>query len=224
MREGADTRLADVTIERLNSEGFVVARALVTKGADAGYEIEIEKSIDEFVRCAKNLSVGAIFVQAMTLDEEDFFSDFDSGGGAGTDLRTAERRLRRFEERIGSCWMVETVGFFGNNSLIYRQVEDWFEEFARIREETISLLDDAEEVERDEVRRESDTRRRSAIEAIRALARDVEFHEYIGRRPTQRAVMAYIRETIPDSSLLMRGVMRDEVVKLCDKLVVAGGK
>lgn len=220
--EGVD--LGESAAKRLKAEGFEVFEA--TRGARPDSDF-LFATLSKFVACARELGIRVIFLEAVTFEEGEFYldgalppEDIDDED-AVVDLRDVIERLRAFEGRIGECQLLVLTGCTGSTSISYYEAPQWFAEFDEKRERAIQLSRASSEQAQELRAQEREQRNQEVTTTISKLIDDAQFNDaFSSGRPTQGAIIAYIRTTITGAEELPFSVLRNAANQLRDRILL----
>lgn len=220
----------DELVDKLRSKGFSVFDATRARRPENDFTFE---SIDDFMACAGELGIRVIFIETQQLDEAEFFHDevlaaeYDDDAASdenvddGIDLRNIDGRLRAFEQYIGECQMVLLIGCFGSASISYYQSTEWLGRFEEMREQAAQMVRESSEEAAERLMLERQKKTQEVLTAISRLSDNDAFNETFSlARPTQGAIVAYIRTNIDGSEELQTRVLRDAANQLRDRLLL----
>lgn len=216
--------VATVAIHKLELEGFAVFEASRAKRSDNDFTFD---SLADFMVCARELGIRVIFIEKDTLEEDDFFEDPPDRRSPldpetdSPDLRRVEKQLKAFERHIGEAKLVVATGCAGAVSISYFEAAPWLDEYERLRELAIEQLDASRDEEEEQLEREREEATEEMLARIRALATDQNFRSHFATsRPTQGAIVAYIRTEVDGAAELPARVIRDAANHLRDHLLL----
>ncbi|HUA08867.1 MAG TPA: hypothetical protein VMA98_06295 [Candidatus Acidoferrales bacterium] len=223
------TSVSDHIVDALRAKGFCVFEA--TGPDDKKNDFTLE-SLDEFTTCASELGMRVIFMETQELDEDEFFyedgfigvsgdDDDDDDGSIGVDLRSIDGKLRRFEQYIGQCLMVRLTGCFGGASISFFQPAEWLASFEEMRDRARHKAQESSQEAEERLEEE----RRKNVERLLAMISQLSNSDgfkdaFSSGRPTQGAIVAYIRTTIEGAEELPSGVLRTAANQLRDRLLL----
>ena len=225
-KRGGSADLKAEVIKALKDADLAIIEATRPDKWAPGFDFTIDKDISYFSTCARDLGIKAILLEAQELEEEDFFYEGDSpeefrSEDGRIDLRGVKTKLREFEQYLGSCRLVVLTGCFGSTSISYWDSMDWFVEFQDLRDEAIEqLIAESDETE-ERLEREHQERNNEIMLAIRDLVKGDTFKDTFSRtRPTQAAILAFIRTSVEGAESLPASLLRGEANKLRDRIVL----
>ncbi|HTU70334.1 MAG TPA: hypothetical protein VMF11_08410 [Candidatus Baltobacteraceae bacterium] len=220
--DGGD--LGEAALGRLRAEGFQVFRA--TRGERPNNDF-VFKSPSEFLSCARELGIRVMFLEAVSFEEGEFFLEDalpaeDIGDGDNVvDLRDVSDGLRVFQRHVGECQLVVLTGCTGSTSISYVEAAHWVEGFDTQRERAIRLVRASSEKAEELCERELERRIQEVTEVIAKLIEDAQFNDtFSSGRPTQGAIVAYIRTTIAGAEDLPSRTLREAANHLRDRLLL----
>lgn len=219
-------RLNDELVDKLRSKGIIVFEAARSKRSESDFTFE---NLDDFIACAGELGIRVVFIEAQEFDEAEFIyddvlsSEYDDevAGDEGVDLRSIDGSLRSFEQHIGECQMVLLTGCFGSASISHLQSAEWLENFEKIRERAAQVVRESSEEAEERLLKERQKKTEELLTAISRLYENDAFNDaFSSARPTQGAIVAYIRTTIEGSDELPSRMLRDAANQLRDRLLL----
>jgi hypothetical protein len=167
----------------------------------------------DYVEAVKALQVRAVFVYSEMLEESDFQTEVDGDGEAPEatiDLRTSNKDLARFSERVGQAGLLWLSISMGDEHLDLALEAPWWIEFLEMRDEAIEQI--SLEDERRQSAERSSRRAETAelMEGLHALAEDAKFTKL----PTQKAMLQYALRAIPKLKSLEQDQLKMEIQEL----------
>lgn len=187
--------------------------------------LKFSGSVEEYLEAVKVLGKALVFITAQEVDNDDFQYDL-SGHGYDDEgeefqhevekinLCVVNPALEKFKERIGQVCVFKLSSSISEESLTLYIVADWWDELSTIYAEAVrTVVEDKVAIqERIEVAKKE--KGKELIKAVRELRRDEDF---IGLR-TQRAMLAYAKEKIPELENIEESLLKKEIQALYDKL------
>lgn len=186
-------------------------------------ELDFVGSFQEYIEAVTVIGIPYVLVLTEILDGDRFLylgdEDLDFREGLDEiDLLSIAPALKKFEKRIGQIGMLKLLAPMGEKYLAYYINEDWWLEFIKLWEEA------TEQVESD--RTEAETRARESRESedrrlLGALSELIHDQHFVSL-PTQRAMIAYAGEHIPELDQIDDNILRAEIQTLSAKIKAKG--
>ena len=186
--------------------------------------------LDEFIEATKALKAEALFIVNGVFDndffeyepesESDYEQDDDENHDKPIYLPSVIPEIKSFEKYIGQDYAIKLSVIMANNELHLFTETSWFAKFMSIRMEYTDVIENrieeskelARSIKNEEVKAKQD----GAINKLRDLIHDSVFV----RLSTQKAMMAYALENIPDLEYVM--TIRTEIQTLKAKIESMG--
>lgn len=211
---------------------------LITEGL---YPIPVNEGIDEqdatglqfagdtngFIEAAKSLSIRCVFVATRKLTEDDFIYTGGPRRFNAPRHGIEEKKVKlvairpdfdEYKKHIGSdCGHRLWIGV-DRTQLEHFIRFPWWDRFAKLREETIEIIEDEQENAWAKQGQTEQLQRDALLERLRALISDKQFVKL----PRQITMLAYAVEQIPELKSLGDKLLKSEMQKL-DAMIKARG-
>ncbi|MGD0591459.1 MAG: hypothetical protein ABSA44_11800 [Bacteroidota bacterium] len=196
-------------------------------------------TLEDYFIAAKVLEAKAIFVSVDKLEEadlvyeieddddeyEDELDDDTEGVTANSpsestevDLTLAAPNLSTYKNKIGTehSFKLAIVKDFGG--LEFFLEESWWQSFSEERNVAIEKVDEDREAYREKMEKQRIEKEKDLIKTIKQLIKDEEFV----RIPTQRGMINYALENVPNAEGLSERSLKEEIQNLRDKIIAKG--
>ncbi len=194
------------------------------KGGPGGEGYRFIGSLDEYFEAVQAFRTPVILIWTETFDELDFFhspgneNELSDGDADLIDLRSIAPALREFKKHVGSIAMYKLSAALTNGSLDFFINEAWWDAFLELRETATDQVDGDLAASEAKSKADQEEKNRDALTALAALIRDPHF----ARLPTQKAMMAYAVDRIPELQTIDEYVLRAEIQNLHAKIKAKG--
>ncbi len=221
----------DPLITKLTAAGFFPIRVEgnVLLKEDSGGRVFIG-DLDEFIAAAKALKVDVIFVMSRALEEGDFnyssnVIEDDNEEDAYEDvdeepihLPSVVPALSKFEQYIGQDCAYKLSTPMANDTLDFYTQEPWWLEFVDLFKEAIAKVEQDKEVAQELQRAEREAEQDKMLKRLRQLINDSDFV----RLPTQKAMLAYALDKIPELEMIDSLTLQGEIQTVNAKIAAKG--
>jgi hypothetical protein len=218
----------DAITAKLNSEGFFPIRVEGDPDKDEGRGLVFVGDLDEFIRAAKALKVEVIFAVNRVLDHSDFqyeaeevaHEDDDSSERVDQliDLSSVLPSISKFEKYIGQDCAYKLSAPMAHNTLDFYTQEPWWTEFVEMYIEAVEKIEEDREAAWVAQRTENEARQEEVLDRLRQLINDSDFV----RLPTQKAMLIYAVDKIPELEVVDQVTLQSEIQTLNAKIAAKG--
>jgi len=193
-----------------------------------------EGTLDEFWVAAKALETKAMFLVVMQIEESDFQKDISSenvpridadeeddafdGEKHTIDLEEELPSISKFRQHIGKDCAFILIAKGGFAELDFLITEKWWDEFQEEAEKAVELWMDQRGKQFEEGEAETRKRTTELLALLKALMGD---HEFCLLK-TQRAMLAYAIEKIPELEELGEAILKPEIQILHARIEAKG--
>lgn len=200
---------------------------VLNAGGDSEDMPRFEGTLDEFWAAAKALSSKVVFLQVHQMDEddlkrpvsnEDSYRPGEEDEGDIIDLEEVAPSMSKFRKHLGKdCAFILTAkGGFAD--IDYLLTEPWWDEFQQEASRAVDTWTERREAEKAEESAENEKKNDELLKQLRALIGDKEFC----RLRTQRAMLAYALEKLPELEELEEFVLKPEIQTLHARIEARG--
>lgn len=217
-------------LQKLTDVGFFPIRIEGSTDKSDSNGLVFLGDLDEFIKTAKFLKAEFIFVVNTTLSKSDF--EYETNGedvGQGDEdeninplepfyLPSIVPKLKGFEKHIGADCKYRLFIPTPNRILEIYIEEPWWKEFVTLIVEAVSKVEQDIESARATKRAELEARRADALSKLRKLTTDNDFI----RLPTQKAMLVYAIDKIPELETIEQSILQTEIQNLYAKLTAKG--
>jgi hypothetical protein len=202
--------------------------------ADDSSRPRFEGTLDEFWAAAKALGAKAVFLEIRQMDESDFEQELSSkhvpridedddddsfdGQTYTVDLEQTSPSISKFRKYVGKdcAFVIIAKGEFAE--LDFLITESWWDEFQDEAEKTVEAWMEKRGEQAEEVEAKTAKRTKELLGQLKALMNDREFCLL----KTQRAMLAYAIEKIPELEELSEFVLKPEIQTLHARIEAKG--
>jgi hypothetical protein len=180
-------------------------------------------SLEEYLESVSVLDEKAIFIATEELTEENFvyelksrsFED-DEDGVQFEEFELCEINpaLKRFKAKIGEIGAFRLFSSLSKDNLNFYIIENWWEEYVAESVEIVEQIKADKQEAYERIKEGKKEKNDALVKAIRSLIKNEDFCKL----STQRAMINYANENIPDLDELEPKVFKLEIQKLYDKL------
>lgn len=211
---------------KLETEGLFVIQTEGSTDKDDSRGLVFVGDLDKFINAAKALKSDIIFITTRLLDHEDFlyeveedYEDDDNGKSPEPiQLSTILPTLKEYEKYIGKeCAFKLTIRTTHSVLEFYTQ-EIWWAEFREMLWEAIDKLENVRKDKRLTQLSEKIARQKGLLDQLRKLINDSAFVKL----PTQKAMLVYAIEQIPELEDMNQNLLKAEIQNLDAKLAAKG--
>lgn len=188
--------------------------------------------LEYFIKSAKALDEKVVFITERIFEESDFTYEvnaFDDNDDDFTeeaedsvreiDLSTLLPSVDKYKEHFGKECAFRLSVRFGNNVLEYYQPEKWWLEFSELRIQAIEKIEADEDAIRSKIEEERREQQKVLTNKIKELINDDKFVRLAASKSaTQRGMMTYALEAIPNLDDLSPDVIKLEIQLLHDRI------
>jgi hypothetical protein len=181
-------------------------------------------SLEEYSDAVRAIGTPIVLILTETLEEQRFRyapanqDEFSTDETEPIDLCSITPGLRAYKTHIGEIAMYKLSAALTNGTLNLFINEPWWLEFIKLWENATDQLDDNQAATEAQSKAEQQAKDRDALNALGALIRDPDFV----RLPTQKAMIAYATEKIPELETVDEFALRAEVQNLHAKIKAKG--
>jgi hypothetical protein len=181
-------------------------------------------SLQEYFEAVRAIGTPVVLIFTKTLEEQlfrytpDEEDEYPGGQAEQIDLSSINPELRAYKVHIGKIGIYKLAAAMTNGTLNYFVSEQWWLDFLKHYESASDQIDDNKADTEARSRAEQQAKDRNAIGALGALIADSDF---VGL-PTQKAMIAYAVEKIPELETVDELVLRAEVQNLSAKIKAKG--
>ena len=219
----------DNLIKKLVSESFFPIRVegSAFKSKDSGFVFVGD--LDEFLKAAKALKAEIVLVVNAVLSEDDFKYEFDEENGDYDDesdggesepiyLPSVMPSLSEFKKYMGQDYAYKLSVITMSNSLDFFIQEAWWDEFIERYFEAVEKIKENRNASWLSQQAEHEAKQKEMLERLKMLISDSAF---INLR-TQKAMLAYALEKIPELEDIDRATLQSEIQNLNAKIEAKG--
>ncbi|MFZ4124529.1 MAG: hypothetical protein ACOYJ2_00465 [Rickettsiales bacterium] len=178
-------------------------------------------SITEYISALKNAGSKNVYVFIELFEETSFLlkntfcpEEFTADEEDCVDLRKMDSKFKNFVNKIGEVCRFKLSSSLEDVSLDFYYTKDWWFNYVVSVTECVTKLEEAE-IEADEESEEIQRNQsRDIIKKISKLANEPQFNKL----RTQRAMMAYVLEKIPETSTIPQQMLKMEIQRIFDKI------
>ena len=181
-------------------------------------------SFEEYSDAVRAIGTPVVLIATLILEERRFWYAPDSEDEFSTeetelsDIFQIAPRLQAYKTHIGKIAMYKLSAALATGTLNFFINEPWGLAFIKLWESAIDEVDGNKAVAEAQLKAYKQTKDRDALSALGALIRDSDFV----RLPTQKAMIAYATEKIPELEAVDEFALRSEVQKLHAKIKAKG--
>lgn len=181
-------------------------------------------NLEEYIKAVQVIAAPAVFIRIEILDEFDFFhqrSDQEISSNDETDLvdlRSIAPALRVFEKHLDATATYLFSSALTADSLDFVIDEPWWIEFLRARRTAVDQVDEDFAASEAKARAERQSKNQHVLALLKDLINDKDF----SRLPTQKAMVAYAAEKIPELQDVDDATVRTEIQNLHAKIRARG--
>jgi len=181
-------------------------------------------SLEDYFDAVRAIGTPIVLISTETLEEERFWyapGDEDGISAEETepiDLCSIAPKLRAHKEHIGKIAMYKLSAALTTGTLNFFINEPWWLEFMKLWGSATDRIDDNKAATEARSKADQQAKDRDALNALGALIRDPDFV----RLPTQKAMIAYATEKIPELETVDDFALRAEVQNLHAKIKAKG--
>lgn len=181
-------------------------------------------SLEEYLDAMRALATLAVFIRTERFDEWHFFHTLEKQDKVPddetdpVDLRSIAPALRAFERHLGETAMYKLSATLTADSLDFTINEPWWIEFLKLRETATDQVDGDIAASEAKSRADQQSRDRNALTALGGLIGDPHF----ARLPTQKAMIAYAVDKIPELQAVNEYALSAEIQNLNAKIKAKG--
>jgi hypothetical protein len=181
-------------------------------------------SLEEYLDALRAVGALAVFIRATEFDEEDFFHAPEDEGNLPAseseyiDLRSVVPELRAFEKHRDTIAMYKLSGALAADSLNFVISEPWWMEFLKLRATATDQVDGDRAASEAKSKADREAQDRKALAALGGLMKDANF----ARLPTQKAMLAYALDRIPELQNVDELLIKVEIQDLNAKIRAKG--
>jgi hypothetical protein len=181
-------------------------------------------SLEEYLEAMRAIAAPVVFIRTESFDEGDFFHWPEGEDGLpddeseSVDLRSVEPALRAFEKHLGVTAMYKLSATLTADSLDFIVSEPWWIEFCKVRATATDQFDGDLAASEAKSRADRLARDRQAWTALGGLIKDLHF----ARLPTQKAMIAYAIDHIPELQAVDEFALQAEIQNLNAKIKAKG--
>lgn len=187
--------------------------------------LKFKGSLDEYLDAVRVLDKKVIFIASQEFNEDDFQSEFKGRTYDDEeekfqyeveeiDLCEINPAFKKFKERIGQVCIFKLSSSISEESLTFYIQADWWDEFSIIYNETVYTVVEDKTAIQERIKVAQKEKSKELIKTIHELRHDKDF---AGLR-TQRAMLAYAKEKVPEVENISPSILRKEIQALYDKL------
>jgi hypothetical protein len=187
--------------------------------------LKFKGSLEEYLDAVRVLDKKVIFIATQEFNEDDFQSEFKGRTYddeeeklqyevEAIDLCEINPAFEKFKERIGQVCIFKLSSSISEESLTFYIQADWWDEFSIIHNETVYTVVEDKTAIQERIKVAQKEKSKELIKTIHELRHDKDF---VGLR-TQRAMLAYAKEKIPEVENISPSILRKEIQALYDKL------
>ncbi len=180
-------------------------------------------SIEEYIEAAHALGVSAVFILTETLEAERFQYELDNDNQSEIepeviDLCKFNAKLDKCKEYIGKIGMFKLSISAHDDHVSFYINEDWWIEFIELWRETTDRIEGDQEAAYAQIRVAQVLKNKQLLKALNDLIRDANFV----RLPTQRSMIEYAKDKIPELENVDAVTLKVEIQNLHAKIKAKG--
>lgn len=211
----------DTLLEKIRATGLLAVT--VDAVLDRSEDMEFAGGLDAYLATVKSLHGEAVFVSAATLDDDDFLCEADTDDGDDTqsamrNLCDIQPAIGKFKSNIGAVGQFDLAAYMGPVGLTLSVTAAWYDEFLRLRDEALGILNAEVDSENERRAAEQEQRSQAVLRRLEALSGDKAFTTL----PTQRAMQAYALEHIPELAALDERDLKNAIANVRAKIQARG--
>jgi|GEM_PF-4649283 len=198
-RESARSALdmtTEALLEKIRAAGLLAIN--VDAVLDRSEDMAFAGGLDAYLSAVKSLHCEAVFYSVTALDEDDFVceSDSDDDGAQPVlrNLRDFQPDLVKFKSNMGTTGRLDLATYTGAIGLIFSVTTAWYDEFLKLRDEALGILNAEIDSENARLEAEREEQLQAARQKLGALSGERAF----AALPTQKAMRAYALDHIPE--------------------------
>lgn len=219
----------DELVNKIVSEGCFPIRVESISVKDTDRNLIFAGDLDGFLKAAKAMKADVIFITSTAFDEDEFIYEFDELNEDDEDesegledesiyLPSVMPSLSKFENYKGQDCIFQLSVKTTINTLDFSIQESWLDEFLKMRDEAIEKIENNRESIMSTQRAEREAKQKEAIKSLNTLINDSAFTNL----RTQKAMLAYATEKIPELENIDRTTLQSEIQKLNAKIEAKG--
>lgn len=181
-------------------------------------------SLEEYSDAVRAIGTPIVLISTETLEEKRFWyapaneDKLSTEETVPIDLCSITPRLRAYKIHIGKVAIYKLSAALTTGTLNFFITEAWWLEFIKLWESATDQIDDNKAATEARLKADRQAKDRDALNALGALIRDPDFV----RLPTQKAMIAYATEKIPELETVDEFALRAEVQNLHAKIKAKG--
>lgn len=181
-------------------------------------------SLEEYLDAMRAIAAPAVFIRTEAFDDLHFFhspesqDDQPDDDSELIDLRSIATGLRTFERHIGAIAMFRLSATLTTDSLDFVINEPWWIDFLKLRETATDQVDGDLAAAEAKSKADQQSRDRNALAALNGLISDPNF----AHLPTQKAMIAYAVDQIPELESVDETALKVEIQNLHAKIKAKG--
>jgi hypothetical protein len=218
---------------KFHAVGILLAQAESFPEAVESGSITVSGSLEEYLAAVKALGIAVVFVSQEKLVDDDFqysadsdveeYSNEEGDGAPGDDIHTQDLRavnpeLHLFKKYVGEIGRSTFFAPTSPTGLMFEIEQEWYGRFWESWQSAVNTLTEQSADEREALERDERRRRQELTAQLEALASDTKF---VGLR-TQRAMVAYAKDKIPELDELEPGDLRSAIADLKARIDARG--
>jgi hypothetical protein len=187
--------------------------------------LKFSGSLEEYLEALTALGKTVIFIAAQKVDDDDFQYDLSERTYDDEEeefqyevekinLCAVNTTLEKFKERIGQVCVFKLLSSISEDSLTFYIEADWWDEFSTIYADAVQTVVKDKMTIQERIEAAQKEKIKELIKTVRELRRDEDFIDL----RTQRAMLAYAKEKIPELENIDASLLRKEIQALYDKL------
>ncbi len=219
----------DELVNKIVSEGCFPIRVESVSVKDTNRNLIFAGDLDEFLKAAKAMKADVIFVASTAFDEDEFTYEFDELDEDDEDesegvedesiyLPSVTPSLNKFNNYIGQDCAFQLSIITTSNTLDFYIRESWWDEFIEMHDEAIEKVNENREAILSTQRAEREAKQKEALKSLKTLINDSTFTNL----RTQKAMLAYAIEKIPELEDIDRMTLHSEIQNLNAKIEAKG--
>lgn len=222
----------DELVNKIVSEGCFPIRVKRISIKDTDRDLVFVGDLDGFLKAAKAMKAEVVFVASAVFDEDEFKYEFDeddedyeddeddseSSDNEAVYLPSVMSSLNKFKTYIGQDCIFQLSVITTSNTLDFYIQESWLDEFIEMRDEAVEKIEENRESIMSSQRAEREAKQKEALRSLKGLINDATFTNL----RTQKAMLAYAMEKIPELEDIERMTLQVEIQNLNAKIEAKG--
>ena len=192
--------------------------------AEGDDSLRVNSELDEFLSNLKTIGVITVLVKKKKLSQKDFekeiqveSDDEESEVNQIIDISSIISELETYKRFIGADAFQAIECVISGRVTSYEVKEEWWEKFKELREKAYGKIDEDQEkalemeiIRQEEEEQEAEEKEKQLLKSLDELLKDEEFISL----PTQRAMMSYVMDKVPELENLPVKDVRSRIQRL----------